>query len=510
LDHGAAAVSSPALELRGIRKRYPGVLACDDIDLACESGRVHAVVGENGAGKSTLFNIAAGLVEPDAGVVRIGGVELGRGGAAAARRLGLGMVHQHFLLVPTLTVADNVVLGREPGRGPWYDRAAAAARANATARRWGLEIDVQARVADLTVGEQQRVEILRVLDAGARVLVLDEPTAVLSPPEIEAFLAILRALAAAGHAVILVSHRLPEVLAVADAITVLRAGRVVSRVERAAATEADLARAIVGRPLVPAAPRAAPAPGAAVLQLEDVVTGGKRGALRGVSLSVQSGEIVGVAGVEGNGQRALLQAILGLEPVVAGRIELLGRDVTTTSVRARRRAGVAYVSEDRLGEGLVPAFDLAENLLLSPVHADALDRRAWWRRRAWRRRAAAILAAGDVRPPDPARSAATLSGGNQQKLILAREVAAATRLLVLGQPTRGIDVGGIEFVQARIRAARAAGAAVLLVSCDLGEILALADRIVVLFAGRLRGPFAADAVTPELLGRFMTGGGEAA
>ena len=449
-------------------------------------------------------------MQPDAGRVRIGGEELGRGGAALARRLGLGMVHQHFLLVPTLTVADNVVLGREPGSGPWYDRAQAAARVAATASRWGLHIDAHARVGDLTVGEQQRVEILRVLDAGARVLVLDEPTAVLSPQEIDDFLRILRALAAQGHAVVLVSHRLPEVLAVADEITVLRAGRVVATVERAAATEAGLAAAIVGRPLVVTPPERATAIGAPVLSMHAVSTAGKRGALRSLSLVVHSGEIVGVAGVEGNGQRALLHAVLGLEPVTAGRVEVQGRDVTALGVAARRRAGIAYVSDDRLGEGLVPAFDLAENLLLAPVRADALDRRAWWRRGEWHRRAAAILDEGGVRPPHPARTAATLSGGNQQKLILAREVALSTRLLVLGQPTRGIDVGGIEFVHARIRAVRDAGAAVLLVSADLAEILALSDRVVVLFAGRLHGPFAAADATPELLGRFMTGGGEAA
>jgi simple sugar transport system ATP-binding protein len=446
-------------------------------------------------------------VTPDAGRVRIDGQELGRGGVAAARRLGLGMVHQHFLLVPTLTVADNVVLGREPGSGPWYDRTAAASRVAATAARWGLHIDPHARTGDLTVGEQHRVEIIRVLDAGARVLVLDEPTAVLTPQETADLLRILRALAGDGHAIVFVSHRLPEVLAVADDITVLRAGRVVASVPRASATEAQLASSIVGRPLAAPPVRRAASPGDTVLELRAVSTAGARGALHDVSLAVRAGEIVGVAGVEGNGQRALLGAVLGLEGLAAGSVLICGRDVRTLDVAARRRLGVAYVSDDRLGEGLVADFDLAENLLLTAPRADALGRRGWLARRAWREDAARILDTGGVRPPAPALRAAALSGGNQQKLVLARELTASTRLLVLGQPTRGVDVGGIEFLHARIQAARDSGQAVLLVSADLAEILALADRVVVLFAGRLHGPFAAADATPERLGSFMTGGG---
>jgi simple sugar transport system ATP-binding protein len=503
-------VTPPALELAGITKRYPGVVACDGIDLRCGRGRVHAVVGENGAGKTTLFQIAAGLVTPDAGRVAIGGQPLRRGGAAQARRLGLGMVQQHFLLVPTLTVADNVVLGREPGRGPLYDRAGAAARVAATAARWGLRLDPGARVGDLSVGEQQRVEIVRVLDAGARVLVLDEPTAVLTPQETDDLLRILRALAATDHAVVLVSHRLQEVLAVADDITVLRAGRVVTTMPRAAASEADLASAIVGRPLAAPPPRRPAAPGDVVLELRDAATAGVRGALHGASLAVRSGEILGVAGVEGNGQHALLRAVLGIEPLVGGAVLLDGRDAGHLDVAARRRLGIAYVSDDRLGEGLVASFDLAENLLLAAPRADALGWRGWLHPARWRPRAAAELEAGGVRPSDPRLVAATLSGGNQQKLVLARELAATTRLLVLGQPTRGVDVGGIEFLHARIRAARDAGTAVLLVSADLSEILALADRVVVLFAGRLRGPLPIETATATALGRLMTGAEDAA
>lgn len=506
MDHGPAAVNAPpALELQGLTKRYPGVVACDAVDLSIAAGTVHAVVGENGAGKSTLFSMAFGLVTPDAGTVRIGGTLLGRGGPAEARALGLGMVHQHFLLVPTLSVTDNVMLGREPGRGPWFDRAAAEARVEETAARWGLQIDPRARVDDLSVGEQQRVEIVRVLDTGARTIVLDEPTAVLTPSETDDLFRILRQLRDAGHAIVFISHRLPEVLAVADFITVLRAGRVVSTGPRAGATEASLAQAIVGRELAPPPVRTPARPGAVRLELRDVSTAGARGVLHDAALQVHAGEIVGVAGVDGNGQQALLRVVLGLERPRRGSVHLNGSDVTGQGVAARRRAGLAYVSDDRLHEGLVPALSLADNLLLSAPHADALTWRDWLRPAAWRRRATQELESGDVRPPRADLAAASLSGGNQQKLVMAREMGQDPGVLVLGQPTRGVDVGGIEFLHARVRAARDSGSAVLLVSADLNEILALADRVVVLYAGRVRGPVAIEAATPQRLGRLMTG-----
>jgi len=511
MDHGPAAVNPPpALELQGLTKRYPGVVACDRVDLAIAPGTVHAVVGENGAGKSTLFSMAFGLVPPDAGTVRIGGALLGRGGPAEARALGLGMVHQHFLLVPTLSVTENVMLGREPGRRFLFDRAAADARVEGTAARWGLHVDPRARVGDLSVGEQQRVEIVRVLDTGARTIVLDEPTAVLTPAETDDLFRILRQLRDAGHAIVFISHRLPEVLAVADVITVLRAGRVVTTGPRAGATEASLAQAIVGRDLVPPPARTPARPGAALLELRGVSTAGERGALHGVALQVHAGEVVGVAGVDGNGQQALLRVVLGLERPCAGTVHLDGTDVTGESVAARRRAGLAYVSDDRLHEGLVPTLSLAENLLLSAPRADALTWRDWLRPAAWRVRATQELEAGEVRPPRADLPAGSLSGGNQQKLIMAREMGQAPRVLVLGQPTRGVDVGGIEFLHARVRAARAAGRAVLLVSADLNEILALADRVVVLYAGRLRGPVPIEQATPQRLGRLMTGGEDTA
>jgi simple sugar transport system ATP-binding protein len=431
--------------------------------------------------------------------VTIGGRALGRGGPATAGALGLGMVHQHFMLVPTLTVAENVALGHEPRRAWRFDRRAAEARVASTAARFGLAVEPRARVGDLSVGEQQRVEIVKVLSGGARILVLDEPTAVLTPQEVEDLCRILRDLARDGHAVVLISHRLSEVLELADTITVMRAGRVVAQMPAAGANAADLAEKIVGRPLRPPPLRQAHPPGADVLRLEGLCTSGGRSALHEVSLTVRAGEVLGVAGVEGNGQRALLRALLGLEPLLGGRILLDGVDVTRASTAARRAAGIACVPEDRLGEGLIAAMRLDENLLLGRQRDDEFGRHGWLDRGRVRAHARAALAEYEVQPP---------RGGNQQRLVLAREMGREPRVLALGQPTRGVDVGGIEFLHERILAARAAGCAVLLVSADLAEIRALADRIAVLFEGRVVGLVQAEEMDPRRLGLLMTGGRE--
>jgi len=497
--------SGPALELQNITKRYPGCVACDGVNLRVEPGSVHALVGENGAGKSTLMNIAAGLVAPTSGRVWIGGTELGRGGAAAAMALGLGMVHQHFMLVPTLSVAENVVLGREPRRGPWLDRRAAARQVAATAARFGFDIDPESRIEDLSVGERQRVEIVKVLHGGARTLVLDEPTAVLTPQEVADLFRILRELGRAGHAIVLISHRLPEVLDLADAITVLRAGRVVAEMPARGASAAELAEKIVGRALRPAPVRTRRQAGPPVLAVEEAVTAARRGALRGVSFAVHEGEVLGVAGVEGNGQRALFDAIAGLEPLAGGRILLGGRDLAPLGTAARRGAGLGFVSEDRLGAGLVPAMRVDENLALGRQREPGLGRFAWLDPRRLRERAATLVAEYEVQPPRPDLPAAALSGGNQQRLLLARELSRRPRALVLAQPTRGVDVGGIEFIHARILAAADAGCAVLLVSADLTEILALADRVAVLYAGRIVGTLGSRDAEAQKLGLLMTG-----
>ena len=497
-----------ALELHDITKRYASVVACDRVSLCVAPGTIHGLVGENGAGKTTLMHIASGLVLPDSGVVQIGGAVLGRGGAAAAGALGLGMVHQHFMLVETLTVAENVALGREPQRAGRFDRRAAESRVAATAARFRLAVDPRARVGDLSVGEQQRVEIIKVLSAGARVLVLDEPTAVLTPQEVEDLFRILRDLARDGHSVVLISHRLSEVLELAGIITVMRGGRVVAEMPSAGANAAELAATIVGRPLRPPPRRQARPAGAETLRLERVSTAGGRRALHDVTLSVRAGEVLGIAGVEGNGQRALLRAVLGLEPLLGGRIFLGDRDLTRASTAARRAAGIACVPEDRLGEGLVPAMHLDENLLLGHQRDRQVARHGWVDPGRVQARARAALAEYEVQPAQPELAASSLSGGNQQRVVLARELGGNPRVLLLGQPTRGVDVGGIEFLHARILAARDAGCAVLLVSADLAEIRALADRVAVLFEGRIVGWLAGDAMDPRRLGLLMTGGGE--
>ena len=501
--------SGPALDLRDITKRYPGVVACDGVNLQVARGSVHALVGENGAGKSTLMHVASGLVVPDAGRVRIGGQELERGGAAAALRLGLGMVHQHFMLVPTLTVAENVVLGREPRRGPWLDRRSAEQQVGDTARRFGFELDPSARVEDLSVGERQRVEIVKVLHGGARTIVLDEPTAVLTPQEVEDLFRILRGLARAGNAIVLISHRLPEILGLADRITVMRAGHVVAEMPARGASEGELAEKIVGRALRPTPERRRQPQGTAVLGVEAAKTPMRRGALGGVSLEVRAGEVLGIAGVEGNGQRALYDAIAGLEPLLAGRIVLDGLDITRLGPAARRVAGIGFVPEDRLGAGLVPPMRLDENLLLGRQREPELGRFGWLDPARVRARAARLLAEYEVQPARVELAAAALSGGNQQRLLLARELSRRPRALVLAQPTRGVDVGGIEFIHARILSAADAGCAVMLVSADLSEILALADRIAVLYAGRIVGMMAAGDADPQRLGLLMTGAGGA-
>lgn len=490
--------------MHGITKRYPGTLANDAVDFEVHPGSVHALVGENGAGKSTLMHIASGLVAADSGSVRIGGRELGGGGVAQAMALGLGMVHQHFMLVPTLTVAENVALGHEPRRGPFVDRAAAERHVSETARRFGLQLDPAVRTGDLGVGLQQRVEIVKVLSRGARTLILDEPTAVLTPQEVDGLFRILRGLIAAGHAVVLISHRLSEVLELADRVTVLRAGRVVASVDAGETSEVRLAELVVGHELRAAPARRSKVAGEVVLQLAGVSAASPDDAVHQVSLEVRAGEVLGIAGVEGNGQRALADAVVGLASRLSGSIHLDGVDVTRFGVARRRRAGVAYVPADRHAEAVVAGMSLEENLALG--HPEVLGR--WIRPSGVRSRAMALLQAFDVRPPTPNLEAAALSGGNQQRLVLAREMETTPRLLVLAHPTRGVDVRGIEFVHARVLAARDAGCAVLLLSADLQEILTLSDRIAVLFAGRIAGTVAAREADARQLGLWMTGAEE--
>jgi general nucleoside transport system ATP-binding protein len=490
----------PAVAVRGICKRFPGVVANDHVDLELRRGEVHALLGENGAGKSTLASILAGLYQPDAGEVRLDGRPVALTSPREALAHGIGMVHQHFRLVRRFTVAENVALGdrRQPlvMSTPDVHRAVVA-----LGERYGLPVRPEALVADLTVGEQQRVEIVKTLYRGAAVLLLDEPTSVLTPQETDALFATVRTMAADGKAVVFISHKLHEVLAIADRVTVMRDGRVVGTVAAGDTDVRDLAELMVGRSVDLEVARAPVEPGEAVLALEAVTVeqDARRGRLRDVSLVVHAGEIVGIAGVSGNGQRPLAEVAAGLLAPDRGRVRVAGRDVTGRGPRAARAAGLAYVPEDRLGTGLAPTLSLAENLQLTRAHGPLLDRRRWT---AEARR---LMQAFDIRAPGPGTTTSSLSGGNLQKVLLARELDTDPRVVVAAAPTRGLDVGAIEAVRELLVARRQEGAGVLLISEDLEEILALSDRILVLFEGRLVHACAAADAEVTTLGLAMAG-----
>ena len=499
----------PIVAARGITRVYPGgTVANDGVDLRIAPGTVHAVVGENGAGKSTLMKILFGLERPDAGTLEIDGRARAFAGPGEAIAAGVGMVFQHFSLVPSFTVTENVVLGAEP-RGTWrgarFDREAAVARVRDLSARFRLPVDPLARVRDLPVGQQQRVEILKALHREARLLILDEPTAVLAPQEVVELFAAVRALTAQGRTIVFIAHKLPEVLAVSDHITVLRAGRSVARVATPETSEAELAGLMVGREVRLRVARAS-AIGAAVLEVAGLTAGpATRPRVADVSLTVRAGEIVGLVGVEGNGQAELIEALAGLRPVSRGRIMLCGGDITDARVLARRAAGVALIPEDRIAQGLAPGASVAENLVATRLGDPRFARAGLLDLAAIRGEAARAIAQFSIRAGGPGVAASTLSGGNMQKVVVARELATPPRLLLVNQPTRGVDLGATQFIWERIAGARDDGAAVLLASADLSELLALADRLIVFHAGRIVAALANDGVTPETLGAYMLG-----
>jgi ABC-type uncharacterized transport system ATPase subunit len=499
---------APLLELRGITKRFPGVLANDDIDFDLRRGEVHALLGENGAGKSTLMNILYGLYRPDAGQILLNGSPVEIDSPRAAIDHGIGMVHQHFMLIPVMTVAENIVLAAEPTvGGVFLDTAAARSRVEQLADRFSFAIDPGARVENISVGQQQRVEILKALYRRADILILDEPTAVLTPQESQELFAILQELRKEGMSIIFISHKLNEVLEIADRITVLRRGRRIDTLAASGATETELARLMVGREVLLEVEKAPASPGEVLLEAEGLRVLDDRGleAVRGLSLAVRAGEILGVAGVDGNGQSELIDALSGLRKTVAGRVRLLGRDVTDASADERLEGGLGHIPEDRQRRGLVLDFTIAENVVLHDYDKPPFARAGWTFPRQMTERARALIEEFDVRGGGPETLARALSGGNQQKVILAREVAREPSVLLAAQPTRGLDVGAIEFIHRRLVRERDAGRAILLVSFELDEILSLADRIVVLYEGRIVGEYGPN-VSEHELGIAMTGG----
>ncbi|MBI1796072.1 MAG: ABC transporter ATP-binding protein [Candidatus Eisenbacteria bacterium] len=503
---------APAIALRDITRRFGAVLANDRVSLEIAPGEIHALVGENGAGKSTLMRMLYGMIQPDAGTIAVDGRVVRIHRPADAIRLGLGMVHQHFMLVDTLTVAENVVLGREPRRaGLGVDRTAAEARVTALADRYRLPVPARARVGGLPVGVQQRVEILKTLDQGARVLILDEPTAVLTPQEVDDLFRMLRTLHAQGTSIVLITHKLAEVKALAERVTVMRAGRVVGGGEAAALTTARIAELMVGRPLADDLPRVAREPEAPLLEVRTLDADDDRGlpAVRRVSLTVAAGEVLGIAGVEGNGQSELIECIAGLRAPLRGEIVIAGRTMHGRSPRERAAAGLAHIPSDRLHRGLVPEMSLAENLALGRHRERELGAGPLLDRGALVARAGRLLADYDVRPPDPARRAGQLSGGNQQKLIAARELSRGASVLIVAHPTRGVDLGAAESIHRRLLAERDRGRAVLLVSSELSEILTLSDRVCVMYEGRIVHETRPSETDERTLGLHMTGRAQA-
>jgi simple sugar transport system ATP-binding protein len=505
----AAAPRAPALEMRGITKVFPGVRANDAIDLEVRPGEIHALLGENGAGKSTLMNILYGLLVPDAGEVLLDGQPVKITGPADAIARGIGMVHQHFMLVPVFTVAENIVLGNETMANPVFlDAHKADDRIRELANLLGFEIDPNDIVGELSVGIQQRIEILKALYRGARVLILDEPTAVLTPQETDEIFEVLKRLAAEGTSIVFISHKLYEVLEIADRITVIRRGKVVGQADPKTATEEDLAEMMVGREVSLVVDKGPAKPGDVVLRAENVSVADDRGTnvVDSVSFEVRAGEILGIAGVAGNGQAELVEALTGLRQVASGRVLLGDEEITNHSPRSLTERDVAYIPGDRQRYGLVLPFPVEDNLILTDYHKPPYSRRGVIDERAITKRAAELIPEFDIRTPSGAVPTTTLSGGNQQKVIVAREFSRPIRALIADQPTRGIDVGSIEFIHKQIVAKRDAGTAVLLVSAELDEVLELSDRIAVIFRGRIVTVVDAATAEKEKIGLMMATG----
>lgn len=496
--------------MRHIRKYFPSsdVLAADDVTLEVREGQIHALVGENGAGKTTLMNMLYGLVTPDEGEIRVNGQPVRIAHPDDAIRAGIGMVHQHFKLVPSFTIAENIMLGIEPNQMGFINSGEEAEAVRKLAADFGLPVNPNLRVADISVGLQQRVEILKALQRNAKILILDEPTAVLTPQEVRELYVVIRKLADAGRTIILITHKLLEVKETADVVSVMRRGRMVGTYECAAVSVRETANLMVGREVILQVDRPEAKPGDTVLEVRDLLVAGAGGvpAVFGVSLDVRAGEILGIAGVSGNGQTELIEAISGMRSVDGGSVRLLGKDVTTHRVRERREAGMAHVPEDRMEMGLNLKTNLDENIVSTHYHDAPYSRRGLFQFEAVRQLARKIVAAFQIKSAQVGEEIHMLSGGNLQKIVLGRELDGDPKLLIVNQPTRGLDVGSIEFVHKTLIETRDRGAAVLLVSVELDEIFALSDRIAVMFEGRIMGVLSCDEATEEKVAILMAGG----
>jgi simple sugar transport system ATP-binding protein len=499
------------LEMRDIRKEFPGVVANDGVSFEVRRGEVHALLGENGAGKSTLMNILYGLYRPDGGEIRLNGKPASFSSAREAIQAGIGMVHQHFMLIPVMTVAENIVLGIEPHTGLLLDENGAEQRVRELSERFGLAVDPTALISEITVGQEQRVEILKALYRGADLLILDEPTAVLTPQEAGELFEIVRSLQADGKSIIFISHKLNEVLEIADRITVLRRGKTIETVPAEGATEESLARAMVGRDVLLRVDKQAGEVGDTLLSVRDLHVTDDRGIekVRGISFDVRAGEIVGIAGVDGNGQTELIDAICGLQKIESGTVTIAGHALSHASARAALDAGIGHIPEDRQRRGLVLEFTIAENIALHDYAKPPVGKRGWLFPARMVQSARSLIREFDVRGGGPYTRAGGLSGGNQQKVVAAREIARDPSVLIAAQPTRGLDVGAIEFLHRRLVAERDEGRAILLISLELEEIMSLSDRILVIYEGRIVGEHTPD-VSEEQIGLEMLGGREAA
>ncbi|HEY3313728.1 MAG TPA: ABC transporter ATP-binding protein [Bacillota bacterium] len=494
------------LETRGITKSFPGVLANDKISFDIRKGEVHALLGENGAGKTTLMSILFGLYQPQEGEVRFDGRAVRIDSPKAALRLGIGMIHQHFMLIPNLTVLENVILGLPSARPPLLELGKARAGVRELFDRYNFDIDLDAYIRDLSVGAQQRVEIVKALYRRARLLILDEPTAVLTPQESEELFGVLRGLREQGASIIFISHKIEEVLEISDRVTVLRDGRVVGTVQTAATTREELARLMVGREVITSLPKAPAEPGPVVLEMTGVtLQGGTRSALHEVSLTVRAGEILGVAGVDGNGQDELGEVIAGLRRGYSGETRVFGKDIAGMSAKGLIEAGLGHIPADRRRQGLVMEFDVGENMILHAHDRPPLARHGLLALAKIREYAQGLIDAYSIKAPGSGTPIRHLSGGNQQKVVLARELDRRPRLLLILQPTRGLDIGAREYVHRQLLEQRGKGAAIVLISTDLEEVRSLSDRLAVIYEGRIVGELDPRTAGVEKIGLMMAG-----